>query len=233
MSEADAARRRLAVALDLDDLESAVAIARRVAPFFGVAKVGLELWAAAGPRAADRLRDCGFAVFCDLKLHDIPTTVGKASRVIGTLGVSYVTLHASGGEAMLRAGVEGLAEGASEAGLRAPCALGVTVLTSDLDASAFGQRLAAAAGAGCGGVVCSVQELGRVKAAHPGLVAVVPGIRPAGSSADDQARVGTPGEVAAAGADVLVIGRPVTAAPDPEEAARSIHAEVADALGAA
>ena len=226
MAAADV-RDRLAVALDVDDLDRAVEMAVRVAPWFGVAKVGLELWAAAGPPAVERLQQAGLSVFCDLKLHDIPTTVGRASRVIGRLGVSYVTLHAAGGEAMLRAGAEGLAEGASEAGVRAPCALGVTVLTSEPDASPFDARLALAVASGCGGVVCSVQELGRVKSQHPGLVAVVPGIRPKGSDVDDQARVGTPGDVARSGADVLVVGRPVTAAVSPEDAARRIHDEVA------
>ncbi len=222
-------RDRLAVALDLDDLDRAVDLARRVAPWFGVAKVGLELWAAAGPRSVERLRDAGLAVFCDLKLHDIPTTVGKASRVIGGLGVAYVTMHTAGGEAMLRAGVEGLAAGASAAGMGPPCALGVTVLTSDPDGSAFDARLAIAIESGCGGVVCSVQELSRVRS-DSRLVKVVPGVRPAGADVNDQARVGTPGDVARAGGDVLVVGRPITAAGDPAEAARRIHDEVEKAL---
>ncbi len=151
--------------------------------------------------------------------------------MVGALGAAYVTLHASGGVAMLRAGVEGLAAGASDAGLPPPCALGVTVLTSDRDASPFEERLDAAGASGCGGVVCSVQELGRVRSSRHDLVAVVPGVRPAGAGSDDQERVGTPGDVTRAGADVLVVGRPVTTAGDPAEAARRIHAEVADALG--
>lgn len=226
-------RARLAVALDVADLDAALEMARLVAPWFGVAKIGLELWAAAGPRSVEPIRGLGLEVFCDLKLHDIPTTVGRASRVIGGLGVAYVTLHASGGTAMLRAGVEGLAAGASAAGLQAPCALGVTVLTSEPDASHFDERLDTAVASGCGGVVCSVRELDRVRSGNHDLVTVVPGIRPAGAGADDQARVGTPGEVARAGGDVLVVGRPVTAAGDPADAARRIHAEVADALAGA
>lgn len=225
-------REHLAVALDLDDLDRAIETARRVAPWFGVAKVGIELWAAAGPRAVEQLQVVGMSVFCDLKLHDIPTTVGKASRVIGRLGVSYVTLHAAGGEAMLRAGVEGFAAGASDAGVRAPCALGVTVLTSEADTSPFDTRLAVAVESGCGGVVCSVREVRRVKLRHPGIVTVVPGIRPKGSDADDQVRVGAPGEVARSGGDVLVVGRPVTAAVDVEDAARRIYDEVAAAIAA-
>lgn len=225
-------RDRLALALDLDDLDRAIETARRVSPWFGVAKVGIELWAAAGPRAVEQLQAVGMSVFCDLKLHDIPTTVGRAARVIGRLGVSYVTLHAAGGEAMLRAGVEGFAAGASDAGVRATCALGVTVLTSERDTSPFEARLAVAVESGCGGVVCSVQEVHRVKLRHPGLMTVVPGIRPKGSDADDQVRVGAPGEVARSGGDVLVVGRPVTAAVDVEDAARRIHDEVAAAIAA-
>jgi len=224
------ARDHLAIALDLDDLDRAVGMARRVAPWFAVAKIGLELWATAGPHAVGRLRDEGLGVFCDLKLYDIPTTVGRASRVIGRLGASYVTLHAAGGEAMLRAGAEGLAGGAADAGVDAPCALGVTVLTSEPDASQFAPRVAVAMAAGCGGVVCSAQEVRHVKSQHPGAVAVVPGVRPKGSDVDDQARVGTPGEVTRSGGDILVVGRAVTAAGDPVSAARRIHDEVVAAI---
>jgi len=136
-------------------------------------------------------------------------------------------VHASGGRAMLEAAVRGSRDEARRRRTAAPRVLGVTVLTSEPDASPFDARLALAVASGCGGVVCSVQELSRVKSQHPGLVAVVPGIRPKGSDVDDQARVGTPGDVARSGADVLVVGRPVTAAVSPEDAARRIHDEVA------
>jgi hypothetical protein len=131
-----ARRDRLALAFDVDDLVAAVRLARRVQPWFGVAKVGLELFAAAGPEAVVALGAEGYKVFLDLKLHDIPTTVGRAARVIGGLGAQYTTVHTAGGEAMVRAAVEGLAEGAASAGLPASCVLGVTVLTSDVDAPA-------------------------------------------------------------------------------------------------
>src|SRR5438067_9506703 len=127
-------RDKLAVALDVDDLVVALRMARDVKPWFGVAKVGLELFAAAGPDVVGLLSEAGFKVFLDLKLHDIPTTVNKAARVIGALGAHYLTLHAHGGAAMLRGGVDGLAQGASAAGLSAPTTLAVTVLTSDADA---------------------------------------------------------------------------------------------------
>ena len=225
-----AARDHLAIVLDVASLDDALDLAREVAPWFGVAKVGLELWAAAGPASVAPLRDLGFRVFCDLKLHDIPTTVGRASRVIGRLGVSYLNFHAAGGVDMLRAGVEGALDGARDAGLAAPVPLAVTVLTSDADASAFDARLACAIEAGCGGVVCSVQEIARVKRARKDFVTVVPGVRLADGDRHDQSRVGTPTQVTAAGADVLVVGRAVSAADDRGAAARLVHRSVADAL---
>ena len=226
-----AARDHLAMSLDLPTLEEALELAREVAPWFGVAKVGLELYSAAGPGAIEPLRDLGFRVFCDLKLHDIPTTVGRAARVLGRLGVSYLNFHAAGGIDMLRAGVEGVLDGARETGRAAPVPLAVTVLTSDSDASAFDARLACAIESGCGGVVCSVQEIERVKRARQDFVTVVPGIRLDDGDRHDQSRVGTPAQVAAAGADVLVVGRAVSAADDRATAARLVHASVADALG--
>jgi orotidine-5'-phosphate decarboxylase len=214
----------LALALDVEDLAAAVALADRLHPWFGVVKVGLELFTAAGPAAVEKLARPDRRVFLDLKLHDIPTTVGKAARQVGRLGVGYVTLHAAGGVDMLRAGVDGLAAGAADAGIDdRPVALGVTVLTSDPDASAFPARLDAAVAGGCGGVVCSVRELPAVKE-RSGLLAVVPGIRLPGGATHDQARVGTPADAIAAGADLLVIGRAVTAAPDPEAAAAALSA---------
>ena len=222
-------RERLALALDVDDLDAAGKLAARLDPWFGIVKVGLELFVTAGPTAVEALASPQRRVFLDLKLHDIPTTVGRAARVAGHLGVSFLTLHCAGGADMVRAGVEGLAQGADEAGHPPPVALGVTVLTSEPDASAFAARLEVAAAAGCGGVVCSVAEAGRVKAAGP-LLAVVPGIRLPGGSAHDQARVGSPTAAVRAGADLLVVGRAVTASPDPEAAAAELTAALKEAL---
>jgi len=227
-----AARDHLAIALDLPNLDEALQLAREVAPWFGVAKVGLELYSAAGPGAVEPLHDLGLRVFCDLKLHDIPTTVGRAARVLGRLGVSYLNFHAAGGVDMLRAGVEGVREGAQEAGRAVPVPLAVTVLTSDPDASAFDGRLANAIESGCGGVVCSVQEIERVKRARKDFVTVVPGVRLEDGDTHDQARIGTPTQVAAAGADVLVVGRSVSAATDRRAIAQLVHEYVADALAA-
>ncbi len=222
------ARERLALALDLGDLNDALDLARRLSPYFGVAKVGLELFAAAGPVAVTALIEEGLAVFLDLKLHDIPTTVRRAARVVGALGARYVTLHAAGGLAMLEAGVEGLGQGAADHGLPAPVALGVSVLTSDAHASPelLRERACLAASSGCGGVVCAARDLEVIALAAPGLVRVVPGIRPAGSRANDQARSATVEEALRKGADLLVIGRPVTQASDPEAAAAAIAAAI-------
>jgi orotidine-5'-phosphate decarboxylase len=221
-------RERLALALDVDDAERALALAKRVEPWFGVAKVGLELWAAAGPPVVAALRDAGLDVFCDLKFHDIPTTVGRAARVVGRLGVRYLNFHAAGGVDMLRAGVDGLADGARDARVAPAVALGVTVLTSDPDTSAFDARLTCAIEAGCGGVVCSAHEIAAVRARDRRLVTVVPGIRLAGGEVHDQARVATPASALRAGASVIVVGRAVTDAPQPEAVAEAIARSTGD-----
>jgi orotidine-5'-phosphate decarboxylase len=221
-------RDHLALALDVDDLVVAMRLARQLQPYFRVAKVGLELYSAVGPDTIGALTDLGYEVFLDLKLHDIPTTVEKAAKVLGSLGASYLTLHAHGGVPMLRAGVTGLAEGAANAGLEPPMALAVTVLTSDADAPPHivPKRVMVAAEAGCGGIVCAASDLKDVHEYAPRLHRVVPGIRPAGVDANDQARTATPREALEAGADVLVIGRPVTLAPDPVAAAAALVADL-------
>lgn len=228
-----AVRSRLAIALDVDDAVAALRLARELQPWIGVAKVGLELYSAAGPDIVGALNDVGYEVFADLKFHDIPTTVGRAARVVGALGASYLNFHAQGGLDMLRAGVEGFLEGAADAGLVAPTPLAVTILTSEADAprAELERRVQLAAEAGCGGIVCGATDLEAAKALAPQLVAVVPGIRPTGVAAHDQARTATPGEAIAAGADLLVVGRAVTRAEDPATAAAAVAAEVAAALG--
>ena len=221
-------RKRLALALDLDDLVAATRMAKRLKPWFGVAKVGLELFAAAGPEAISAFTDMGYEVFLDLKLHDIPTTVRKASQVIGSLGVSYLTVHTSGGVEMLSAAVEGLKAGAEAVDVEPGKVLGVTILTSDVSAprEEFELRVGRAVEAGCGGLVCAVTDLVDASLLAPNLMKMVPGIRPVGSAADDQARIGTPSSAIEQGADVLVIGRAVTAAVEPELVSAAIHAEI-------
>lgn len=222
-------QQRLALALDVDDLVAAVRLAKGLKPYFGVAKVGLELYSAVGPDAIGAMVDLGYEVFVDVKLHDIPTTVNRAARVLGAVGATYLTLHAHGGVTMLRAGVDGLAEGAADAGLPPPCALAVTVLTSDADAPPHivPKRVRIAGEGGCGGIVCAASDLQIVRELAPRMKKVVPGIRPAGTPVDDQARVATPSEALAGGADLLVIGRAVTRAEDPQAAAEALLAEVA------
>jgi len=221
------ARDRLALALDVDDLVEAVRLARLLRPWFGFAKVGLELFSAAGPEAIGAMRSLGYSVFCDVKLHDIPNTVRGAARVLGSIGVDLLTLHAAGGEVMLRAGVEGLTEGAEAAGLPAPRALAVTILTSEgRRSTVLDERVADAVESGCAGVVCSAADVRAAKRLAPRLLAVVPGIRPEGVPAHDQAAPATPRAALDEGADILVIGRAVTGAADPAAAAAALARDV-------
>ncbi len=234
------ARAHLALALDVGSLDEAVDLAARLYPWFSVAKVGLELFSAEGPLAVDALLDEGFRVFVDLKLHDIPTTVGRAARRIGSLGASYVTVHAAGGEEMLRAAVEGFEEGWAAAvamGHPEPEAgsagvLAVTVLTSDPEAGAeiVGARACLAAATGCLGVVCAEADLSVIGSRAPGLLTVVPGIRLADSPHHDQVRAAGPFSAVRSGADLLVVGRTVTSSDAPELAAERLSAEVRAAL---
>ncbi len=219
---------RLVLALDVGGLDDALALARRLAPWFPTVKVGFELYAEAGPAAFDALHAEGLRIFADLKLHDIPNTVARAARVHGRRGVEFLNFHAAGGVDMLRAGVDAFREGARDAGHPAPVALGVTVLTSDPDVSAFDARLRTCVDAGCDGVVCATAEVAAARDA--GLRSMVPGVRRAGTSADDQARVATPRDAIVAGATWLVVGRTVTAADDPERAASEVATEVDAAI---
>ncbi|MCY3636084.1 MAG: orotidine-5'-phosphate decarboxylase [bacterium] len=200
---------RLAIVLDVDDLNLACLMADAVHPWMGVAKVGLELFATAGPDAVRAMTDRGYEVFADLKFYDIPTQVGRAAAQIGRTGVRWLTVHTSGGLDVLKAGVEGLAEGSGGAAQ----VLGVTILTSDADRSrdVLEKRVALARDAGCGGVICSAADIGVVKEVAPELKRVVPGIRLPGSSHNDQASVATPQAAIASGASILVVGRTVTA----------------------
>jgi orotidine-5'-phosphate decarboxylase len=235
---------RLLVALDTNEIETARGLARQLKGHVGGFKIGLELFCSHGPDLVRELSD-GSNVFVDLKLHDIPNTVAGAAAALGRLGVTYFTVHAMGGSAMIRRGVEAAAAAAATAGQRPPIALAVSVLTSHDDRSldAIGlqgpcsvavERLAVLArDAGAGGLVCSAREVRRVREIFPEGTLVVPGIRPAASAAvdtDDQARTGTPGDVIRAGGDLLVVGRPITGATDPVRAARSIAEEIGAAV---
>lgn len=228
------------VALDVPTAEAAVRLARNLADHVGGFKVGLGLLHGPGPGIVAALADLGTPVFADAKLHDIPTQVEAGARRLGRWGARWVTAHVSGGSDMLEAAVSGLAEGSDGRG----GVLGVTVLTSLDEArlAAIGiattpgrlvSRMSrAAAAAGCEGVVCSPRELGVVAEVAPDLVRVTPGIRPKGVAKADQARTATPEEALAKGADWLVVGRAITAAPDPVAAATRM-AEIASRVAAA
>ena len=224
---------RLFIAIDTPDVERAAALARTVGDAAGI-KLGLEFFAANGPAGVERVRRPGQALFLDLKFHDIPNTVAGAVRSALALAPDLLTIHAGGGRAMMEA-----ARAACENAKDRPALIGVTVLTSlgDADLAATGQtgpaadqalRLSRLArDAGLDGAVCSAHEIGLLKAElGAGFRLVVPGLRPAGAEAGDQARVMTPGQAARLGADWLVVGRPVTAAPDPAAALARILGEI-------
>jgi orotidine-5'-phosphate decarboxylase len=216
----------LIVALDVSDLDRAEALAKELAGRAGMLKVGLELFWAHGPEAVRRIASHA-PVFVDAKLHDIPTTVERAAANIARLGVAMMNVHSLGGEAMMRAAVDGAARGAEEAGRPVPLVLAVTVLSS-----LAGEELASPASlafearaAGAAGVVVSGEDVTTVReVCGEEFCLVVPGIRPAGSNGHDQVRILTPEEAIAKGADYLVVGRPVTESRDPGGVARSIVA---------
>lgn len=229
-------KERLAVALDLPDAKAALDVVDRLGDSCLWLKVGMELYYAAGNALIGELTRRGYKVFLDLKLHDIPNTVAGGVRSVTTLGAGLLTVHAGGGAAMLRAAAE------AAAGPDAPRLLAVTVLTSTdaetlksvgVEASPAEQvlRLARMAwGAGIRGFVCSAEEVGLLRRElGPEALLVTPGIRPAGGSLDDQKRVATAGDAIAAGASMLVVGRPITKAADPAAAARGILEEIARA----
>jgi len=226
------------VAIDTPDLQRALSVSRAVRDHVGGLKIGLEFITACGPDGVRKIVEIGLPVFADVKFHDIPNTVAGASRELARLGASIFNVHTSGGEEMMR-------EGAAAARAIDPKVkvIGVTVLTS-LDDSVLGSvgqrgpaadqvvRLAQLAQhSGLDGVVCSAHEIGAIrKACGTDFLLAVPGIRPAGADLADQRRVMTPAEAHRAGADILVIGRPITGAADPAAAAKAIAVELAGTM---
>ena len=226
------------VAIDTPDLQRALTLSRAVKDHVGGLKAGLEFITACGPDGVRKIVEIGLPVFADVKFHDIPNTVAAASREIARLGAMMFNIHASGGEVMMR-------EAAAAAHAVDPNVkvIGVTVLTSidDTLLDSVGQRGPAAEqvvrlaklakASGLDGVVCSAHEIGVLrKACGKDFLLVVPGIRPAGTDLADQRRIMTPAQAHAAGADILVIGRPITGAADPANAARAIATQLAGTM---
>ena len=227
---------KIIVALDYPDADSAMALVARLDPQLCRLKVGKQLFTAAGPRLVESLANKGFAVFLDLKFHDIPTTVALACKAAANLGVWMMNVHALGGSTMLRAAREALGESAQR-----PQLIAVTLLTSmsEPDMVEIGLngspqdavlRLASLThAAGLDGVVCSAQEAALLKRViEQPFCLVTPGIRPAMAAPGDQQRVMTPAAALAAGSDYLVIGRPITHAADPLKALQDIHTEISN-----
>ncbi len=233
--------RGLIVALDVPNGGETLRLAESLLPDVDYFKVGLGLFCAEGPAVVKGLKELGARVFLDLKLHDIPAQVGAAARAVGALGVDMATVHCLGGPAMLRAAKAGIDEGAREAGHAPPRVAGVTILTSldgpDLENMGVGGDVEREVGllaglakdAGLDGVVASAHEVKLIRSEFTGaFTIVVPGIRPAWApETGDQKRVLTPREAVEAGASFLVVGRSITAAPDPREAARRVIEEMA------
>ena len=237
---------KILIPLDVDTAEKALALAKTLAGEVAGYKVGLELINAAGFGLFDDLKAQAGAdtkIFYDCKFHDIPNTVLGASRAAARRGVWMFNIHASGGRAMMEAAVQGAKEGADAAGIAKPLVIAVSVLTS-ISAEVLHEELGVsrsmteqvvhlarlAQDSGCDGLVASPHEIEAVRAAcGPDFVLVIPGIRPAGTALGDQKRVMTPGEAVRAGAHYLVVGRPITASPNPAEAAAAINREITDA----
>jgi orotidine-5'-phosphate decarboxylase len=232
------ARSKLIVALDVPDRQTSLAAVDRLSGHVGFFKIGLELFTREGPRLVEEIRDLGEKIFLDLKLHDIPNTVAGAMRSVCRLGVDMVTVHASGGAAMLEA-----ACGEAKSASSPPLVLAVTALTSlsEADMNRFGirgpmeewvLRLAQTAReSGIGGLVASARELPALRSAlGPELRLVIPGIRPAGSKTQDQVRTATPYDAVHAGASYIVVGRPIMQAENPAAAADAVSGEIDRAL---
>ena len=229
---------RLIVALDVYSASDAQRLVQALGPTVSTYKVGNQLFTSEGPALVRELIAAGKKVFLDLKFHDIPNTVAGAVRTAAGLGISMLTVHAAGGSAMLRAAVE-----AANQSSKPPIVLAVTVLSSLSDAALQETGIAARAvdhalvlatlaqNCGCHGVVASAHEARVIRQdLGAGFLIVTPGVRPSGWGKDDQARVSTPSQAIAAGADYLVVGRPVIGAPDPRRAAEEIITDIASAL---
>ena len=230
---------RIFCAIDTTDLDHAIDLASKLSGVIGGAKLGKEFFAAHGPQGVQAVAKVGMPIFLDVKYHDIPNTVPGAIRAVTPMGLKIVNVHAAGGIEMMKRAGEAARETAAKAGVEAPWVIAVTILTSmdqhDLDdvglKGPIDERVVKLAEltqkSGLDGVVCSAREITSVRAAcGPDFKLITPGIRPAWAASNDQKRVVTPADAVAMGSDVLVIGRPITKADDPVDAARRIVAEV-------
>jgi len=233
---------KLIVALDVDTPAKALDLVQRLHHVAGMFKVGSQLFTAAGPQIVRDIIALNSKVFLDLKFHDIPHQIAGAARSAAELGVSLFTIHASGGSEMMRRAAESVAEVSQQTGVRSRV-LAITVLTS-MDATTLSdigvsstpsesvmRLVKLAEAAGVDGVVASPQEIETIRStvSNPNFLVVTPGIRPAATANEDQKRVATPASAIAAGASYLVVGRPITGAPDPLAAAEQIIAEMQNA----
>lgn len=237
------ARERIILALDVDAENKALGLVEKLIGSVGAFKVGMQLYNICGPLIVHRIQELGGRVFVDLKFHDIPNTVAAAARVMTALNCFMFNVHAAGGREMMTAAVQSVQEEASRLNCSAPLALAVTVLTSispqqlhddmfitnrSVEQTVVDWALMAQE-CGMSGVVCSPQEIALIRqACGSGFVIVTPGIRPLWSAKNDQKRITTPRDALKLGADYIVIGRPITAAQDPREAAQKIIDELED-----
>ncbi len=241
MGALEQARARLCLALDVPTVSEAEKVVAELRESVGMFKVGLQLFTSEGPQVVNQLQALGGKIFLDLKYHDIPNTVAEAARVATRLRVAIFNLHATGGEAMMKAAVEAASDEAQKLGIERPAVLAVTVLTS-LSAEMLRDELAVdrplpeqvvslaglAQRAGLDGVVASPQEIVPIRqSCGDGFIILTPGIRPAGTALQDQQRVMTPQEAVDAGANYIVIGRPIMKAADRVLACRHIVDEMA------
>jgi len=236
-------RERIIFALDVSDRVSALEWVDRLSGHVGLFKVGLELFVSEGPSLVEEISARGERVFLDLKFHDIPNTVAGAVRAAAACGPHIMNLHALAGSEAMRRAAEAASEGAARGGVDRAKLIAVTVLTSHTSdtlgelgiagspAEAVQRFAQLAKDSGIDGVVASPMEAAQIRAAWPGGLIVTPGVRPAGTSLDDQSRVATPSGAVKSGADYIVVGRPIRNAKDPVSAADAITAELSEALG--
>lgn len=230
----------LIIALDVDTMEQAEALVDKLGSYAGGFKVGMQLYNSVGPEAVRRLREKGVPVFIDLKLHDIPNTVAGAARVLTRHGAAILNVHAAGGADMMNTAAKASRDEAAAAGIAPPLVVAVTVLTS-VSQDVFNKEIGIAGSiqervvswallakeAGLDGVVASPLEITPIReACGKDFVIITPGVRPAGAAANDQKRTMSPGEAIKLGATYLVVGRPVTAAPEPVKALRAILEDI-------